>query len=79
MSHLMPELRMYKHERLLEELNDFMIMIKCHDSDMMKNVPAEELAKIKRRYPKMSLKELDLFGSRLRQALMEQSEPMRKY
>ena len=66
MSHRMPEPRIFKHQKLMNEFNDMMIRIKRHLYDM----PTDEVP---------TREELDSLTNRIISALKENSEPMIKH
>lgn len=76
----MPELRFYKHQQLIDELNHFFMSIKINSNEFVgKNGRKDYFPELKHRYPMYTLAEMDNFMFRIMEALKEQSEPMRKY
>ena len=62
----MPELRIFKHQKLMNEFNDMMIRIKRHLYDMPTDaVPTNE--------------ELDKITNKIMKVLQEDNEPMIKH
>lgn len=72
------ELRNYKHQKLIDQLNNFMIASKIHFG-YLEDRPEEIVEKLKVNYPKPTIEEIDELTMTLYNILREDSEPMRKY
>jgi len=71
------ELRIYKNQALMDELNRFFIAIKVNNH--LSGEEPERLLKLQSRYPMPSVSDMDDIMSRLFKVLQEDSAPMRKY
>ena len=65
-------LRLYKYDKLMEELNDMILRIKVHT---LSGFPDE----VRKKYSLPTCQELDSLNTRLQCALRENSELMKKY
>ena len=64
------ELIEYANKQLMDETNDFFITLK---------VWLHDIEKLKSRYPKPTIKELDEFMFKLLEALKKDQRPMKRY
>lgn len=72
MSHLMPEPRIFKHQKLMNEFNQMMIRIKQHL--FFNGDTADFISK-----PEPTVKELDSITNKIMAVLREDSKPMIKH
>lgn len=70
-------LRRYKHQQLMDQLNDLMLFIKVHHH--IDGQPEEVKVKVRGRHPLPSVEELDKLHREINQVLSEDSEPYVKY
>jgi hypothetical protein len=75
MSRIQEEPKFYKHQALMDELNDFFIRLKIHLLDLDKSSGAY----LKATHSKPTKEELDSIHNRIHDILSEDSKPMRRY
>jgi hypothetical protein len=78
MSRKPDELRVYEHQDLMNELNDFIIKMKIHAGYLDDHGEAV-VNVLKRNNQKPTREEIDNLQSRLLEVLKKDSSPMRKY
>ena len=69
----------YKHQKLINELNDFMIRIKVVILSDVKNEDHEKYKKMQENSPAPTIEEIDKIHMKLNEVLFEQTEPLLKY
>lgn len=69
----MPEPRIFKHQKLMNEFNEMMIKIKLHLFDDVVDI-ADFIS-----HPEPTVKELDSLTNKIMTVLREDSEPMIKH
>jgi len=71
MSHKIPEPRIFKHQKLMNEFNEMMIRIKIH---LFHNINTDE-----KNYKKPTTEELDNITNKIMNVLRKDNEPMVRY
>jgi hypothetical protein len=66
----------YKHEALMNELNDFMIAVKVH---LNPELFGDAIGNVKNRHPKPTITDIDSLAFRLRHVLQQDATPFVKY
>jgi hypothetical protein len=66
----------YKHQALMNELNDFMIAVKVH---LNPELFGDAIGNVKNRHPKPTIPDIDGLHNRLRHVLQQDAKPFIKY